>query len=130
MEFRLIDYSPVLYGGDVPPERSGKFIQAVDRDEDVELLILSPYDLSKYHAQILERYCHLNGIEGRYVKMPTSFLVTGADIDVIGGGHWRIEGGTLRLSGESTMYGRFDPDGLVGKIAALPAYRAMSVVVE
>jgi hypothetical protein len=130
LEFRVIDYSSTFYGTTLPPVRSGKFLQIVDAGEEIETVLLSPYDLSKYHAQILERYCFLNGIAGRFLKNPDLYQVTGAAIEVVGGGHWKLDGGLLRLMGESTMYGKYRPDGLAEKIRAIPEYRALDVAVE
>lgn len=130
MIFRLIDYSAMLFKKDVPPVRRGKFLQILD-DGEIELLILSPYELSKYHAQILERYCMLNDLDGCYVKKPDHFRVTDADIEVIGGGHWKIDESVLHmiLNGESTVYGRFNPDGLLKKVRALKQYASYTVVI-
>ena len=130
MDFRLIDYSSTHFGKTLPPVRDGKFLQIVDAAEGIEYIVLSPYELSKYHAQILERFCFLNGIEGRFIKMPDCFQVTGSEIDVVGGGHWKIDGQSLRLMGESTMYGRFDRQGLAERIRAVPEYRSFVVKVE
>ncbi len=131
MEFRIVDYSPILFKKIVPATRHGKFLQLVE-DGEVEMLILSPYQLSKYHAQILERYCVLNDIEGRFVKMPDFFQATGSDIEVIGGGHWKIDDSVRRLvlNGESTMYGAFNKEGLSGKVRALPEYSSYTVMVR
>ncbi len=131
MEFRVVDYSPVLYKAEMPPVRQGKFLQLVEGGEN-ETLVLSPYGLSKFHAQILERYCLRNDLDGRYLRKPEYYSVPGADIEVVGGGHWKIDdpGLRLELNGESTAYGRFDPDGLAEKIGALAAYRGYRIVVR
>lgn len=128
--FRVVDFSGVHFRDGVPPERRGKFLQIVEGG-DAEVLVLSPYGLSKYHAQILERYCAENGIEGRYLRTPEYYLADGAGIEVVGGGHWRIDDRNrqLLLYGESTAYGRFDAEGLPGKIGSLPGYRGYDVSV-
>lgn len=131
MEFRVIDYSSLAFAGGIPAERRGKFIHLIEGGE-VELLILSPYQLAGYHAQILERYCSLNGIEGSFVgRKQDAFRVTGAGIEVIGGGHWKIDETALRidLHGESTMYGPFKRDGLSRKVRGLLEYGSYTVVV-
>jgi hypothetical protein len=131
VEFRLIDYSSTWYRDNVPAVRRGKFLQLVE-DGEIELLILSPYELSKYHAQILERYCMLNDIEGRFVKKPDLFQVTGANIEVLGGGHWEIDDRVRRLmlNRESTMYGRFDRSGLAAKVRVLHEFSSYTVLVS
>jgi hypothetical protein len=129
LRFQVVDYSPALFGSLLPPVRSGKFIQIVDADEELEVLVLSPYDLSKFHAQILERYCRLNDVEGRFVRKPDHYRVTRADIEIVGGGHWRIDESLRRLvlSGRSTAYGPYDPSGLPERIKALPEFRGYVV---
>lgn len=131
MNFRVVDYSPVFYKAEMPPVRQGKFLQLLEDGEN-ETLVLSPYGLSKFHAQILERYCLLNDLDGRFLRKPEYYAALGADIEVFGGGHWKIDDLSLRLElyGESTAYGRFDPDGLAERIGALPTYRSYRIVVR
>lgn len=131
VEFRVVDFSPVLYKAQMPPVRQGKFLQLVEGGK-IETLVLSPYGLSKFHAQILERYCLLNDLDGRFLRKPEYYAALGADIEVFGGGHWKIDDLALRLElyGESTAYGRFDPDGLAEKIGGLPTYRSYRIVVR
>jgi len=131
MEFRVVDYSPLLFKAELPPVRQGKFLQIVEGGEN-ETLVLSPYGLSMFHAQILERYCLLNDLGGRYMRKPEYYAVLESDLKVVGGGHWKIDDPCLllELNGESTIYGRFDPDGLPEKIRALPAYRSYRIVVR
>jgi hypothetical protein len=131
MDFRVIDYSPVLFNEGLPSARQGKFLQVVENGE-TELLILSPYGLSKFHAQILERFCTMNDLDGRFLRKPEYYLASGAGIEVIGGGHWKIDESIpmLVLEGESTVYGRFNPDGLSAKVRILPEYRGYEVVIR
>ena len=50
----------------MPQRHGGKFVQISYETNDTEYLILSPKDLSIYHANIVERFCAQNGIEGSY----------------------------------------------------------------
>ena len=131
MDFRIVDYSATFFPGELPASRQGKFLQLV-RDGETELLVLSPYGQSKFHAQILERYCMLNGIEGRFVRKPELFATAGTDVEVVGGGHWSLDepDARLLLFGESKVYGRFDAEGLPEKVRGLPEYARYRVVVE
>lgn len=131
-KFHLIDYSTVVFPKGTVPIRRGKFLQFIDENDEVEVVALSPYELSKYHAQILERYCMLNDIVGRYVRMSDDYRVFGGEVTVIGGGHWKIDESNrhLMLTGESTIYGKFDPEGLADKIAAAQALDGFVVFVE
>ena len=130
MGFRIIDFSPVQYPDGMPAARQGKFVHLVAGEE--ELLVLSPYELSMFHAQILERYCGLNGVEGRFVRKPELYEVTGADVEIIGGGHWKLDEAQFRLAlfGESTVYGRFGAEGLQRKVRALSEYEKYDVVIK
>ena len=131
MDFRIVDFSSVQYPGGMPAVRQGKFLHLVEGGEK-ELLVLSPYELSMFHAQILERYCVLNGVEGRFIRKPELYEVIGADIEVIGGGHWRLDEAQclLRLFGESTVYGRFGAQGLWDKMRAMQEYEKYKIVIE
>lgn len=129
MNLRLIDYSPALYGPGLQPVRSGKFVQLEDLVEDVETLVLAPYGLARYHAQILERYCRLNDVAGRFVKKPVHYRIEDAGLEVVGGGHWRVdeEARRLVLNGESTAYGPFRPRGLADALRACGPFRGFTV---
>ena len=64
----LIDYTPFYYtslaGTPVPAVVAGKFVQI--RNGDTLYLVFSPKELTKYHANIVERFCMDKGIEGSY----------------------------------------------------------------
>lgn len=121
MEFRLLDYSSVHFGtgkkGPLPVKRKGKFVQI--RDGDVEYMVLSPAGLSAYHANIVERFCLGEQIEGVYrTGKMDDFKVHDAGWDIVGGGYWQIDDAEKRLSlsGSSQVYGRFDSAGLAKRI--------------
>ena len=56
MAFLLIDYSELYFTKikkiDMPARRSGKFIQIQNEAEQREYLVLSPGELSVYHAKL------------------------------------------------------------------------------
>jgi hypothetical protein len=64
----FIDYSKLYYTEvartAVPPVINGKFVQI--RTESTLYLVLSPTEFTKYHANIVERFCLDKGIEGSY----------------------------------------------------------------
>jgi len=115
----------------MPAMRQGKFVHLVEGRKD-EILVLSPYELSMFHAQIIERYCTLNGVEGRFIRKPELYEIIGADIEIIGGGHWKLDEKefSLALFGESTIYGRFRAEGLQSKLQALSEYAKYKVLVK
>jgi len=113
MKFLLFDYSKVYYETisktTVPSERGGKFIQI--RNEDKEYLVLSPKELSSFHANIVERFCLLKGLEGEYTtKRMDKFEISDPDWDIIGGGKWFVNDKKkwLHLFDVSGVYGKFD----------------------
>jgi len=68
MLMTLFDYTPVYFnslaGTSVPTVVAGKFVQI--RSGNTLYLILSPREFTKYHANIVERFCMDKGIEGSY----------------------------------------------------------------
>lgn len=123
MLFHLIDYSEIWYRRlaktPMPDIRSGKFVQITNAEE--EYVVLSPPEISKYHATIVERFCELRGIRGEYNPKRDYFFVQDSEWEVIGGGFWQLDmtGMTLRLSGASTGYGRFNDENLLRNIGSL-----------
>jgi hypothetical protein len=120
MEFRFIDYSYTYYvgrKGPIPSKRGGKFIQL--RNAYYEYVVLAPVEMCSYHANIVERFCWDEQIGGGYTtgKMDHYALKT-AGWRIVGGGFWEMEEDRqwLSLRGASQAYGRFESEGLVGRI--------------
>jgi hypothetical protein len=120
MEFRLVDYSYIHYvgrKGPVPSKRGGKFVQL--RNAYYEYVVLAPVEFSTYHANIVERFCRDERIDGRYTtRKMDEYRLKAAGWQVVGGGFWEMEedGKFLSLRGASQAYGRFDEEGLADKI--------------
>ncbi len=133
MSFKLIDYSEHFFielaGEPVPESRGGKFVQIRDGDNGSEYLVLSPSKLSAYHANIVERFCGLNGLDGHWNSGRTTYRIVDDSWSVIGGGRWVIDSGkkTLELGSSSQAYGRFDPAGLETRILSLDEMKGYSV---
>ena len=134
MEFILIDYSNVYFEGmakkSIPENRSGKFVLICS--EDKEFLILSPQELSIYHANIVERFCSLRKIEGAFNLKRDHFKIFNSNWNVLGGGRWEIKGAkkVIRLFGASKAYGRFDSRGLKEKIRTVKGLVDFRVIVN
>ena len=101
------------------PERTeflGKFLQLTVRGR--EHLLFAPSDLHGFHNQILGQFLAEAGIPHRWVEHDR-LKVDFPALSVIGGGRYRLNAprSTLELWGSSQAYGRFDPAGLVEKIA-------------
>jgi len=128
MSFRIVDFSPIQYPYGMPAVRQGKFLHLGDGEG--ELLVLSPYKLSEFHAQILERYCMLNGLEGGFIRRREIYEVVGNDLTVIGGGHWRLDENEFHLFGASMIYGKFEAQGLMEKVRNFPGFGKYRIVIE
>jgi hypothetical protein len=107
------DYSPGYFegrtGGNIPPSYEGKFVHIVGPDE--EYLVLSPVELTEFHAHIVQRFSR------RRAGISSVSLPSGEDVR-FGTPGWSIRGGgrfhldrtarCLSLWGSSKAYGNFD----------------------
>ena len=130
----FLDYTPFYYtslaGTSVPPFTAGKFVQV--RNGDTLYLVLSPKELTKYHANIIERFCMDKGIEGTYDAKRERFTIHDSAWQVIGGGKFERDGNNeaIRLFDNSMAYGKFDATGLKELILALPEFSGWTVLIE
>ena len=85
-----------------------------------------------YHANIVERFCELNELDGYWNSGKTFYKIVDDLWIVIGGGRWVINSGkkTLELASSSQAYGRFDSAGLETKILDLDAMKGYIVKIE
>ncbi|MBI4690037.1 MAG: hypothetical protein HY754_07190 [Nitrospirae bacterium] len=121
--FELIDYSTIFYKTiakkPMPEKRWGKFIQIKNEGNDTEYLILSPKELSVFHANIVERFCLMKKIAGDYTtRRKDRFEIHDPEWHIVGGGKWAIDDNEKRLVlfDDSGVYGKFDSKGLRKKI--------------
>lgn len=134
MKLVFIDYSPLYYKTiakkTMPSKRTGKFVQI--RDGEKEYLVLSPKDLSTYHANVVERFCTEQGIAGSYNTKRDHYTVSSPNWEVVGGGVWTVDvkEKSLHLTGSSLAYGRYDRRGLQDRLASVRELAAYSVIVE
>jgi hypothetical protein len=134
MTFELIDYSPLYYTEiaktDVPPIIIGKFVQI--RNESMEYLVFSPKDFTKYHANIVERFCLDKGLEGSYDPDGKRYDIYDREWDIVGGGKFEIDTTkqTIRLFDDSMAYGKFDSRGLPEKVSSIRAYSGYAIMLN
>jgi len=130
----FIDYTPFYYasiaGSAVPPVTTGKFVQI--RNVDTPYLVLSPKELTKYHANIVERFCMDKGIEGSYDAKREKFTILDIAWVIVGGGKFERDGNNkaIKLYDNSMAYGKFDATGLKEALAALPEFAGYSILIE
>jgi hypothetical protein len=130
----LIDYSEIYYsvvaGLTVPDNRTGKFVQI--SHDSTEYLIFSPEEITRYHADIVERFCSERGIAGTYDNTVKRFYIHDPAWDVAGGGKFEIDKTKkhIRLYDNSMAYGRFDTRGLKEKIYSIDEFADFKVQID
>ncbi len=114
----------------VPPVRSGKFVQM--RNDDTLYLVFAPKEFTKYHANIVERFCLDKGLEGSYDPERKRFDIHDQSWKILGGGKFDMNANkkTVKLSDNSMAYGKFDSAGLRELISALPEFSGFTVLIE
>jgi hypothetical protein len=134
MAVELIDYTQLYYTviakTEVPPVITGKFVQI--RNESMEYLVFSLKGFTKYHANIVERFCLDKGIEGSYDPDRKRYDIYDQEWDIVGGGKFEIDAikKTIRFYDDSKSYGKFDPRGLREKVNSIPDYSGYAVVLD
>ena len=130
----FIDYTPFYYTSIVktalPVITSGKFVKL--RNGKELYLILSPKELTKYHANIVERFCMDKGIEGSYDARREKFFIRDQSWKVMGGGKFERDANkkAIKFSDNSMAYGKFKREGLQESLAALPEFAGYTIVIE
>jgi len=123
------DFHPKEGDGDGHHTGRGKFVHL--QGPDGEYLVLSPIGLTKYHAQVVARFCR-DREDASFLMVPSgetgSFTMRGWRI--FGGGlfHLDRESRTLRLYGRSQAYGAFDPERLPNLISGAAGWHDVTVV--
>jgi hypothetical protein len=134
MTIVFIDYTHLYYTAiaktGVLPARSGKFVQI--RHGSTEYIVFSPKEFTKYHANIVERFCLDKGIEGSYDSGGKHYNISDRAWIVAGGGKYEIDTykKTIKLYDNSMAYGKFDIPGLREKMLSLPDFYAFTVRIE
>ncbi len=130
----FIDYSKLYYTEvartAVPSVIHGKFVQI--RTESTPYLVFSPAEFTKYHANIVERFCLDKGIEGNYGPEGKRYDIYDQSWKVLGGGKFELDSSkkAIKLYDNSMAYGKFDTYGLKEMISALPEFSGFTVLVE
>jgi hypothetical protein len=134
MPFVFIDYTGLYFTAVAkiaePAVTSGKFVRI--RNETADYLIISPKEFTKYHANIVERFCLDKGIEGRYDPQEKRYDITDQSWVILGGGKFTKDANkkVLRLYDDSQAYGKFEKQGLREAINALPEFSGFTVLIE
>lgn len=130
----LIDYIPFYYLSiartPVPAIVSGKFVQI--RNGTALYLILSPKEFTKYHANVVERFCMDKGIEGSYDSGKEKFTIHDRAWEIIGGGKFERDEDkkAIKLYDNSKAYGKFDSMGLKEMFGVLPEFSGYDIIIE
>jgi hypothetical protein len=130
----LIDYIPFYYASiahtAIPPQVAGKFIQI--GNGNMLYLVLSPKELTKYHANIVERFCMDKGIEGSYDTKREKFSILDQAWLIVGGGKFERDGNkkAIKLYDNSMAYGKFKAENLKDALASLPEFSGYTITIE
>ncbi len=134
MAIVFVDYSPLYYSSvtktALPSWIKGKFVQI--RNESTLYLVFSPSEFTKYHADIVRRFCLDRGIEGSYNAEKKRYDVYDKAWKIQGGGKFESDTAkkTLRLYDDSMAYGKFGKTGLREIFSTLPEFSGFTVLVE
>ena len=134
MHVLLIDHTTYYYtslaGSSIPPAVAGKFVQV--RNGDALYIVLSPGELAKYHANIVERFCRDMGIQGSYDSKKEKFTVHDPAWVIIGGGKFAYDTHkkAIKLYDNSMAYGKFDATGMKDMLGALPELSGYTISIE
>jgi len=130
----FLDYTPFYYisiaGTAVPPVTTGKFVQI--RNGSTLYVVLSPKELTKYHANIIERFCMDKGIEGSYDAKREKFTIADRAWEILGGGKFERDANkkTIKLYDNSMAYGKFKAEGLKETLTSLPEFAGYEVIID
>ena len=128
-----IDYAQIYYKERkkrFPKHYSGKFVQM--RNNFTEYLVFSPKEFTRYHADIIERFCLDREIPGVHNKKNKRFDIIDFAWSVLGGGKFEIDKKKkyLKLYGDSMAYGRYDRRGMKEKILSIEHFADYTVDIE
>lgn len=130
----LIDYTSFYYvscsGAPIPSVTAGKFVQI--RNGNALYLVFSPRELTKFHENIIERFCMDKGIEGSYDGKREKFTTKDQTWVIIGGGKFErnTDKKAIKLYDNSMAYGKFDAAGLKEILAAFPEFTGCTIIIE
>jgi hypothetical protein len=134
MKIIFINYTQTYYQdtvhADVPEQYAGKFVHV--RKGLTEYLVFSPKELTRFHADIVERFCTGYGIPGVYDNQHKRFDILNKDWVVIGGGKFEADRKKklLRLYDDSLAYGKYDRRGMKEKILSIAEFSDYTVQIE
>jgi len=130
----FIDYTPLYYTAiaktGIPLVISGKFVQI--RNGSTDYLVFSPKEFTKYHANIVERFCLDKGVEGLYDSERKRYNMYDQAWVVMGGGKYELDKTrkVIRLYDESMAYGKFEVLGLREHILSMPEFTGFTAQLE
>lgn len=134
MTMILIDYTLFYYtsiaGIPAPALVAGKFVQI--QHENTLYLVFSPKELTKYHANIVERFCMDKGVEGSYDAKREKFTIRDQAWQVLGGGKFEQDTNkkTIKLYNDSMAYGKFNAGGVKELLSTLSEFAGYTIIID
>jgi len=129
VDYTLFYYSSVIQMP-VPSFVAGKFVQI--KNGNTLYLVFSPKEFTKYHANIVERFCMDKGIEGSYDAKGERFFIRDVSWQVLGGGkfEWDKNKMIIKLYDNSMAYGKFRNEGLKEMLSAFQEFAGYDIIIE
>lgn len=134
MKLIIKDYSSIYYKHikhiEKPSKRAGKFIQIKHRD--TEYLIFSPKEYTRYHADLVEKFCLEKKISGTYNRQLKRYEILDPSWVILGGGKFEIDEKekVLYLYDNSMAYGKFQNYGLINRIYSVHKMNSYRIEIE
>lgn len=134
MPFVCIDYTSFYFtnltGTPVPAQVAGKFVQL--RNGEMTYLVLSPKGFTKYHANIVERFCMDRGLEGSYDARGERYDISDRAWEIVGGGKYEqdLNSRTIKLYDSSMAYGTFETSALQEQLHEVPQFAGYRILIE
>lgn len=124
---QVVDYSEVFFetiqSRAVPDEFAGKLVVVESRDS---YCIFCPQAMVTFHANIVERFMTLRKVPGRYNAKGDEYTLNHPDWSVLGGAHFKLEPGLLKLFGSSLCYGAVDLEQLAKELQTAGGFRGVT----
>jgi hypothetical protein len=107
-----------------------KFV-LIETDEEYYLVVGTVSEF-EYHSNLVERFCSDQGLPFGWYSNPDRVRILDMNVKIRGGGSLSIDAnsGLLRIYGDSTAYGPYDPDTVKQTVQGCEKLASMSILVD
>lgn len=95
-------------------------------------LVFGPVSEFPYHAGLVKRFCDEHEIAAGWAKKPDLYAIYDSSYRINGGGWlgYQEQQQLIRIFGQSTAYGRFEPDTVKRLFSADSVFTRFTIVIE